>query len=519
MPVETLEKSSDIEEGRNSISSSDSAMAKVQATPREIEEQRPNVEEVEKGEQDPFLVEFQENDPENAREWTYKKKWIITFLMSLLTFISPATSSIVAPADEAISKDLGITSSVESQIVISIFILAYAVGPFILGPLSEVYGRRPVYQVTNLIFLAFNIGCGFAQTKTQLIVCRFFSGFGGSAPLSLGSGTIGDIWAPEERGKAMSIYTMAPVLGPSMGPIAGGFIAQYSTWRWAFWATSIADAVIAVIVFMMFKETYAPRILNKRAEKLRKSTGDERYHSKYELKDSLLVMLATNLSRPMRFVFTQPIIQVLGLYMAFNYGLLYILLTTFPALFRDVYHENPAIGGLHYIALTLGYVGGTQVAARLMDKIYKKLKERNNGKARPEYRTPLIVFGSLFVPIGCFWYGWSAQAGVHWIMPDIGSAIICFGIVLVIAGIQTYIVDTYRIYAASAVAAASSLRSLCGFAFPLFAPSMYERMGLGWGNTMLGLLAIVLGIPAPIILWKYGERIRNLSKFSRINTP
>lgn len=106
-------------------------------------------------------------------------------MVSLFTFISPVSSSMVAPALDSLAADLGITSEIVLQLTMSIFILAYAVGPLILGPLSEVFGRTIVLQLANLFFLVFNIGCGFANTTTQMIVCRFFAGLGGSAPLAV----------------------------------------------------------------------------------------------------------------------------------------------------------------------------------------------------------------------------------------------------------------------------------------------------------------------------------------------
>lgn len=105
--------------------------------------------------------------------------------MSCFTFISPVSSSLVAPAIPTISKEFGVTNEISSQLMLSIFVLAYAFGPLILGPLSEIYGRVPVLQLSNLFYLAFNIACGFSQTRVQLTICRFFAGLGGSAPLAV----------------------------------------------------------------------------------------------------------------------------------------------------------------------------------------------------------------------------------------------------------------------------------------------------------------------------------------------
>lgn len=125
------------------------------------------------------------DDPDNPKNWTNKKKWAATITVSMFTFISPVASSMVAPALQSVAADLKIHDEVVIQMALSIFVLAYAVGPLFLGPLSEIYGRVIVLQLANLVYLVFNIGCAVSQTTTQLIVCRFFSGLGGSAPLAV----------------------------------------------------------------------------------------------------------------------------------------------------------------------------------------------------------------------------------------------------------------------------------------------------------------------------------------------
>lgn len=101
----------------------------------------------------------------------------------------------VAPAISAIAKDFNITNEVESQMVLSIFVLAYAIGPLFLGPLSEVYGRVPVLQLANLVYLVFNTACGASRSKTEMIVFRFLSGLGGSAPLAVRT----DFFPPDNK--------------------------------------------------------------------------------------------------------------------------------------------------------------------------------------------------------------------------------------------------------------------------------------------------------------------------------
>ncbi|TVY46190.1 Efflux pump [Lachnellula occidentalis] len=411
------------------------------------------------------------DDPKNPKNWSIRRKWAATLVVSSFTFISPVSSSMVAPALGAISKEFNITNEVEQSLILSIFVLAYAVGPLFLGPLSEMYGRTIVLQGANLLYLFFNLGCGLAQTKGQMIAFRFLAGLGGSAPLAIGGGVLSDLFTAEQRGKAVSIYSLAPLLGPAIGPIAGGFVTENTTWRWVFYATTIADGFIQVIGLFYLQETYPPVLLHRKKQALIKETGNEALHTEYDHPDrTVMKALSISFGRPFKLLGTQVIVQVLALYMAYLYGLMYLVLSTFPTLWETEYHESIGIGGLNYISLGVGFFIGTQVCAPLQDRIYRALKKRNNGVGKPEFRVPLMIPGALLVPIGLFWYGWSAQAHTHWILPNIGAAIFAAGVITGFQCIQTYIVDSYTRYAASAVGAATVLRSLAGFGFPLFAP-------------------------------------------------
>ena len=221
-----------------------------------------------------------------------------------------------------------------------------------------------------------------------------------------------------------------------------------------------------------------------------------------------------SLVRPFILLGTQPIVQALAIYMAYLYGITYLVLSTFPGLWVNQYGESVGIGGLNYISLGVGFFLGTQLCAPVNDRIYRRLKKRNNNIGHPEFRVPLMFPGSLLVPIGLFIYGWTAQYQTHWIGPNIGAAVFSAGVIIGFQCIQTYLVDSYTRYAASAIAAATVLRSLAGFGFPLFAPYMYQTLKYGWGNSLLGFLGIGLGVPAPWLLWFYGKKWRERSPYA-----
>ena len=428
----------------------------------------------------------------------------------------------VAPALGQIATEFHITNSIESQIVLSIFVLAFAIGPMILGPLSELYGRVIILQSSNVLFLAFNTACGFAQNKQQLMAFRFLAGLGGSAPLAIGGGVLGDLFKPEERGKAMGIYALGPLLGPALGPIVGGFVAYKSTWRWLFWSMSAADAVILVSGFLFQPESYAPYILHKKAQKLRQRTGNPLWVAEGEGDITLPVWrkISNVMWRSFKMLYTEPIVQVMGLYMAFSYGLLYLMLSTYTQLFVEKYQENVAIAGLNFLSLGLGFFIGAPLCGKLNDRIYQKLKLKDpRRQGKPEFRMPLVVPFSMLVPIGLLTYGWSAQVKTHWIVPNIGAFFFGIGTIAAFQAVTTYIVDSYARFAASGVAAVTVLRSLAGFGFPLFATYMYDALDLGWGNTVLALAAIGVGLPVPILLWIFGEKLRKKSKLTSKSKP
>ncbi|EKM55131.1 uncharacterized protein PHACADRAFT_255538 [Phanerochaete carnosa HHB-10118-sp] len=463
------------------------------------------------------------DDPENPKNWTFKRKWAATAIISAFTFISPVSSSMVAPASDQLAADLGITSDVLIALTTSVFVLAYAFGPLFLGPLSEIFGRSRVLQLANLWYLAWNLGCGFAQNKSQLIAFRFLAGLGGSAPLSIGGGVLGDCWRPEERGQAVALYSLAPLLGPVVGPVAGAWVAQKSTWRWVFWSTSIVDAFIQVLGVLFLQETFAPILLERKASKMRQEmTGDPEKGGAREIRTVYdntdrhwREIVSKALVRPFKLFYREPIVQLLGVYMAFIYGLLYLFLTTIPSIFEGIYHQRVGVAGLHYIALGVGLTGASQINALFMDKIYVYFTKKNGGGGRPEYRLPPMLPGTICLPIGLFLTGWTARADIHWIVPDIGIAFVGAGTILNFQAIQTYVIDAFTLHAASALAAVTFLRSCAGFGFPLFAPTMYNALGYGKGNSILGAIAIVVGCPAPWVLWTYGQRIRQASKYAR----
>lgn len=139
-------------------------------------------------------------------------------------------------------------------------------------------------------------------------------------------------------------------------------------------------------------------------------------------------------------------------------------------------------------------------------------KKAAQGLSKPEFRLPPLVLGGFLIPIGLFWYGWAAQEKAPWIVPILGTGLIGIGLMTVFIPTQTYFVDAFTTYAASAMAANTVLRSLFGAVLPLAGQKMYKVLGLGWGNSLLGFIALAM-VPVPFLFLKYGERIRTAPRF------
>ncbi|KAG1755713.1 major facilitator superfamily domain-containing protein [Suillus lakei] len=450
-----------------------------------------------------------EHDPANPRNWPLAKKWITATIVSLYTLVTPLASAIMAPGLPDLAIKFGITDSTVLALTLSVFVLSYAIGPLFVAPLSE------VFHLGNLFFLAFNLGCALSPNTASLIVFRFLAGLSGSAPIACGSGVISDLFVERERASAMAIYSIGPMIGPAIGPVMGGFIAESVGVQYVFYVIAAISGVAAILGIPFMRETYAPvirlRLNNVALDPEKTSVGHPALTAHHMGKWSYLWV---NLKRPVILLTRSFICFILSLYMALIYGIYFLLFATFPDLFSNVYHFSTGIGGLTYIGVGFGFLVSTVFGAKLSDKIYIYLAARNGGKGKPEMRIPVLIFGSLFVPVGLLWYGWSAQAKAHFMMPIIGTAIFGFGIMTCFLPIQLYLVDTFT-YAASATAAASTFRSFLGFAFPLFGQQMFETLGYGGGNSLLAGFSIIIGIPFPVWIYFAGERIRAKSSLAR----
>ncbi|KUJ13395.1 MFS general substrate transporter [Mollisia scopiformis] len=459
---------------------------------------------------DPNIVDWDgPDDPANPMNWSTGRK------VGAIGMTRPLASTIIASGAEDVLVTFHSTNQTLGAFVTSVYLLGYCFGPLVIAPLSEIYGRTILYNVCNAFFFIFNIACAVANSLGSLIVFRLLSGIAASCPITLGAGSISDMVPLEKRGLAMVFWIMGPVLGPTFGPLAGAYLAQAKGWRWIFWLLTILSGVVFVITLLLMRESYAFVLLKRKTERLRKETGNSHLRSVLDTGRTNKDLLKFSIVRPTKLLFLSPIVFLMSLYLAIVYGYLYLLFTTFPRVFQDQYGFSNGAVGLTYLGSGAGAFLGLFFCGAVSDRLAKALKNRNGGDHKPEYRLPLMFIGALIVPASLFLYGWTTEYKVHWIVPIIATAIFSFGLFTVMMPTTTYLVDAYTTYAASVTAAATVIRSLLGALLPLAGSKMYDALGLGWGTSVLGFIAVAF-IPVPFLFWMYGERIRK-SKLFRVH--
>ncbi|KAJ9271889.1 hypothetical protein DTO212C5_1970 [Paecilomyces variotii] len=462
---------------------------------------------------DPDIVDWDgPDDPENPLNWSGRKKVVATATISLITLLTPLGSSMFAPGVPEVMADFHSTNLEIASFVVSVYLLGYCFGPLLIAPVSEMYGRMIIYNVCNILYVVFTVACAVAPDMASLIVFRLLAGIAGSSPLTIGAGSISDMFRQEKRGAAMAAWALGPLLGPVIGPVAGGYLAQAKGWRWTFWVLAIASGAVAINTFVFMRESYAPTILQRKTNRLRKETGNPNLRSALDTGRSPKELFLFSIVRPTKMLFLSPIVFLLSLYTAVIYGYLYLLFTTMTEVFEDNYGFSQGSVGLAYLGIGIGSITGLVMLGIISDRLLKYLTEKNGGVSKPEYRLPPMIPGALFVPLSLFWYGWTAEKHDHWILPIIGTAFLGVGMLSAFMTVSTYLVDAYTIHAASAMAANTVFRSLAGAVLPLAGGKMYATLGLGWGNSLLGFIALAMS-PLPFVFYKYGERIRTSKRF------
>lgn len=225
------------------------------------------------------------DDPMNPKSdgfAPYWRKWTIVLLGAMSAMCVTFGSALYTSAYGGMEAQFGV-SRLAVTVGLSTFVCGLGLGPMFLSPLSEFYGRRPIYLCAFGMYFIWLIPCALANNLQTMLVARFFDGLAGSAFLSVAGGTVGDTFPKEKLSLPMAIYSAAPFCGPLLGPVVGNFIAYYKSWRWCFYVLMMWSGVNWMLLYFFVPETYSPVLLRRKARQLRKETGDERWKAPIEM--------------------------------------------------------------------------------------------------------------------------------------------------------------------------------------------------------------------------------------------
>jgi MFS family permease len=465
---------------------------KKAASPKRQEEGAAAGKEQVEGE-DPYLVKYEENDKENPRNWPQVYRAWITLQLGMLAFTASLGSSIISPANATIATYVDVSTEI-MIFSVSLYLLGFAFGPMLWAPISETWGRRLSILPAMTCLGIFSIGTAVSKNAESVFITRFFGGLFASAPVSNVTAAMGDLYSPYQRGTAIAALTVNV------------------SWRWTEYLLAIVTFAVVALTFFCLPELYAPVILKRRAIKLRKQTGDERYHHPHEeMKLDVKSVVTKHFSRPLKMLFTEPMIAVIAVYASFVYSILYMSLEWVPIIFEDVRGWSPFISTLPFIALFLGILAA--LGLNLGNQpYYHRQVEKNGGKAVPEARLPPIMIGSVLFCGGLFWLGWTATPNYHWILPSLALAFIGAGFSAIFQQCINFLIDSYPTYAASAVSGNTILRSFLAAGLPFAVQPMYKAIGVADSLSILGAVAGV-AIPVPWLFRRYGAALRKRSKY------
>ncbi|KAK1083598.1 hypothetical protein LTR33_003162 [Friedmanniomyces endolithicus] len=479
-------------------------------------------------EREEYVVEFTgADDLLHAQNWPLKKKFPVAAVLGYVTLTAAFGSSVFSAALGSIAEVFNISREV-AILGVSLYVLGFATGPLLWAPMSELYGRKNQLLISSFGFSIFSVAVAVARDVQTVFICRFFAGFFGACPLTTVGAIFSDIFNNRQRGLAVTVFSIAVFSGPLLAPFTGGIINEsYLGWRWTEYITALMGFLGLGLSLIFLEETYPPVILVNKAADLRRRTKNWGIHAKQEeIEIDFRELLEKNLSRPLRMLFTTSRsrssvldhkshwgVLALSIYMAFIYGLLYLFLTFYPIVFQQIHGMSEGVGGLPFLGMITGeIIAGIYII--LLQPSYNKKLAANNNIPIPEWRLPPVIIGGVLFAIGVLWFGWSGyRKDIHWIVPTLSGLFTGFGIMSIFLQCLNYLIDAYLMFAASAIAANTFLRSLCGAIFPLFATYMIEGMGVQWAGTFLGLLGFCL-VPLPVIFYLKGAKIRERSHFA-----
>lgn len=456
------------------------------------------------------------DDPANPQNWSLRKKNLVSSIICLYTFAVYTGSAIYTPGEAGVIRQFGISPE-NASLPLSLYVLAYGMGPLIFAPLSEIpiIGRNPVYITTFFFFVIISIPTPLVNNFAGLLVLRYLQGFFGSPCLANGGATMQDMYSLLYLPYAITVWVSAAYCGPALGPLLSGFAITAKGWRWGLWEILWIAGPVLILMFLFVPETSTPNILLRRANRLRNLTGDHRLKAQSEIDQKGMTpskIAVDALVKPFEITIKDPAIAFVNMYTALVYGIYYSFFEVFPIVYPGFYHFSLGIVGVVFTCIMVScLIGVASYCAYLYFYLVPDINK--NGMRVQEHRLVPALFGAFGPPIGLFLFAWTANPSIHWIAPTIGITLYGASVFVVMQCIFVYVPLSYPQYAASLFAGNDFFRSALACGSTMFAKPLFNNLGVGKGVTLLAGLSC-MGVVGMWVLYYTGASLRARSKFA-----
>ncbi|KAI5969215.1 FLR1 [Candida margitis] len=470
-----------------------------------------------------------DDDPDNPYNWPFYIKAIMAFQIAFLTVSVYMGSAIYTPGVADIMEKFNINET-KAVLPLTMFVIGYGIGPIFFSPLSEDsrIGRTPLYIITLFIFCIMQIPTALSTSLAGMTVLRLIAGFFASPALSTGGASFGDFITLPYFVVGLATWSLGAVCGPSVGPLIGSVLVQrgghngYESWRWTFWFMALISSCFLVLGWTL-PETFAPKLLRQKAARLRKLTGNDKIVSQAELDhgSSTTGQVVRKLFwRPFEITITEPVVLLIGIYIALVYSILYLFFEAVPIVFQETKHFTLVEMGVTYLSVVIGiFIGGSIYIPYVYKVFTKRLLAGEYDKVTPEIFLPPAILGAIFMPIGLFIFGWTSSPKIHWFPPLIGIGLFAIGAFIIFQTLFNYMAASFKVeYLASVFSSNAFFRSVVAGAFPLFGRALFINLSIhdfpvGWGTTILAFLCMLM-ILIPVFFYLNGPKLRARSKYA-----
>ncbi|KAM3429044.1 hypothetical protein MY4824_008467 [Beauveria thailandica] len=437
----------------------------------------------------------------DASDYSRPTKWALTVLVALAALSAPLGSNILLPVLKPISEYFH-TSHTVVNLCIALYALAVAITPLWWSSMAETYGRRTVYLVTFLLLAVFNLLCAVSSSIGMFIAMRLLAGGACASVQAVGAGTVADLWEPQDRGRAMGIFSLGPMLGPLTAPIVGAALDSRWGWRSTQWFLVVYGVAVWAAMVVLLPETSTKYKLGAKplAAASEKQQDNESNSAARNAKALVGVLVSPVLSvQLLRYV---PILMVVY-YTSITFASNYLLNISVQGVFsRPPYDWPVMIVGLTYIPSSVGAAAGAILGGRWTDHCMKRGAKRDGrvdaATGKPIYHPQDRISENFWVaaimyPAALLWYGWTVRENVFWIVPLVANFFFGFGFMLISSVTMTVMTEFVPGSTTTGVAVTNLVRNTLGCVAAVIADPLIHAIGNGWTFTMAFFVCILSG--------------------------